>query len=120
MIPTKKKDYRRIIKPLLIGLVVLLVVGYSGLKLKDILIGPQIIITSPDDGATIKKPLVSVRGKAERISQLYLNGKKIFTDERGNFNEQYLLANGYNLLEIIANDQFGRQITKKLQLTTIN
>ncbi len=114
-----KKNYRCLIKPLLISLAIILIVGYSGLKLKDLLTGPRIIVSSPSDGQTIKKNLVNVRGKAERISQLYLNGKKIFTDEQGNFNEPYLLANGYNLLEIIANDQFGRQITEKLQLTTI-
>ena len=119
MIPTKKKDYRRVSKPILIGLLVLLIVGFSGLKLKDLLSGPQITVNSPSDGATIKKELVNVKGKAERISQLYLNGKKIFTDEQGNFNEPYLLASGYNLLELIARDQFGRQIIKKLQLTTI-
>ena len=101
-------------------MVIFLIVGYSGLKLKNLLAGPQIIIISPSDGATIKKNLVDVKGKAERISQIYLNGKKIFTDEQGNFNEPYLLASGYNLLEIIARDQFGRQIIKKLQLTTIN
>lgn len=119
MTPAKKKDYRCLIKPLLIGLVVLLIVGYSGLKLKDLLIGPQVIIVSPSDGSTISKNMVNVKGRAERISQLFLNGKKIFTDEQGNFNEPYLLASGYNLLEIIAHDQFGRQITKKLQLTTL-
>ena len=115
-----KKNYRRIIKPLLIGLVFFLVIGYSGLKLKDILTGPVIVVNSPSDGQTIQKNFVNIQGKAERISQLYLNGKKIFTDEQGNFNEPYLLASGYNLLEIVADDQFGRQITKKLQLTTLN
>ncbi len=112
------KEYQRLVKPILVGLVVLLVVGYSGWELKDFMAGPQIIVTSPIDGQTIKKNFVSVKGRAERISQLYLNGKKIFTDKQGNFNESYLLSNGYNLLEIIANDQFGRQIIKKLQLTT--
>ena len=120
MTPIKKKDYRCIIKPVLVGLVIFLIIGYSGLKLKNFLSGPQITVISPSDGETIKKNFVDVKGKAERISQIYLNGKKIFTDEQGNFDEQYLLANGYNLLEIVASDQFGRQITKKLQLTTIN
>lgn len=119
MITTKRKNYRCLIKPLLITSVILLIIGYSGLQLKDFLTGPKIIVTSPNDGETIKKSLVNVKGKAERISQLYLNGKKIFTDEKGNFNENYLLANGYNLLEIIAQDQFGRQVSKKLQLTTL-
>lgn len=119
MVPNQRKSYRCIVKPLLIGLVVLLVIGYSGLKLKNLFSGPQIIIASPSDGSTIPKNFVNVKGKAERISQLYMNGKKIFTDEQGNFNEPYLLASGYNLLEIVAKDQFGREITKKLQLTTL-
>ena len=118
MTPKPRKNYSRLIKPILIGLVALLIVGYSGLKLKNFVTGPQVVVASPTDGQTIKQNFVTVKGKAERISQLYLNGKKIFTDEQGNFNEPYLLASGYNLLEIIANDQFGRQIIKKLQLTT--
>jgi len=120
MTPQPRKNYSRLVKPILIGLVVLLVIGYSGLKLKNFVTGPQVTIASPADGQTIRQTLVNVKGRAERISQLYLNGKKIFTDKQGNFNEPYLLASGYNLLEIIASDQFGRQITKKLQLTTIN
>lgn len=114
-----KKNNHCLVKPLLITLVALLIIGYSGLKLKNFLTGPQLTILSPYDGQTIKRNLVEVKGKAERISQIYLNGKKIFTDEEGNFKENYLLANGYNLLEIVAQDQFGRKIDKKLQLTTI-
>jgi hypothetical protein len=119
MILNQKKDPRCVIKPILITLAILVVISYSGLKLKDLLIGPQIVILSPSDGATIKNSLVTVRGHADRITQLYLNGKKIFTDEQGNFDENYLLASGYNLLEIIAHDQFGRKTIKKLQLTTL-
>lgn len=117
MIINKKENYRCLVKPILIGLFFILIIGYSGLKFKDLLSGPQITINSPSDGETIKNSVVSVSGRAERISQLYLNGKKIFTDEEGNFTEPYLMANGYNLLEVIASDQFGRKIIKKLQLT---
>ena len=120
MTPKKQLNGRCLVKPLLIILAICLIVGYSGLKLKNVLIGPQITIVSPADGATIKKNLVAVKGRAERISQIYLNGRKVFTDEQGNFNEPYLLASGYNMLEMMANDQFGRKIIKKLQVTTIN
>ncbi len=100
--------------------VVLLVVGYSVLKIKDFAIGPEIKLNSPLDGASAKTDLIMIKGKAERISEIFINGRKIFTDEAGNFNEPYLLASGYNLLEIMAQDKFGRKVEKKVQLVFNN
>ena len=116
MRPESKKNCRLLIKPIIIALVVILILGYSTLKIKNLAEGPQITIYSPTDGTSTRTDFVSVKGKAERISQIYLNGKKIFTDEAGNFDEPYLLASGYNMLEVRAEDQFGRQVVKKLQL----
>jgi len=115
-----RKDYRLLVKPLIVALVIILIFGYSILKVRNLAIGPEITLYSPIDGASAKTDLVNIKGKAERISQIFLNGKKIFTDEKGNFDEQYLLASGYNLLEISANDQFGRKVAKKLQLVFNN
>ncbi|HRZ30400.1 MAG TPA: hypothetical protein P5274_01905 [Candidatus Paceibacterota bacterium] len=117
MIDTKGKSCRSIIKPIIIIAVIFLVVGYSILKVKDLALGPEINLNSPTEGESLKTDLVMVEGKAERISQIFINGRKIFTDEEGNFNEPYLLASGYNLLEIMAQDKFGRKIEKKVQLT---
>lgn len=116
MVDIKGKDCRLLIKPIVIIAVIILVVGYSTLKLKNLAVGPVIDLYSPSEGASTKTDLVNVKGKAERISQIYLNGRKIFTDEAGNFNEQYLLASGYNLLEVSAQDKFGRKVEKKVQL----
>lgn len=116
MVDIKGKDCRLLAKPIIIAIVVLLVVGYSALKVKNLAIGPEITLLSPLDGASAKTDLVNIKGKAERISQIFINGRKIFTDEAGNFNEPYLLANGYNILEIMAQDKFGRKVEKKVQL----
>lgn len=116
MIDPQEKNCRLLVKPIIIGAVILLVVGYSILKVKDLAIGPEIELYSPTDGTSTKTDLVNIKGKAERISQIFINGKKVFTDEAGNFNEPYLLASGYNLLEIMAQDKFGRKIEKKVQL----
>ncbi|MFA6476515.1 MAG: hypothetical protein WCV68_03840 [Candidatus Paceibacterota bacterium] len=116
MVDIKGKDCRLLAKPIIIVAVVLLVVGYSALKVKNLAIGPEITLLSPLDGTSAKTDLINVKGKAERISQIFINGRKIFTDEAGNFNEQYLLASGYNLLEVMAQDKFGRKVEKKVQL----
>ncbi len=104
------------LKHILVALIVLLIAGYSCLKFKNYMAGPNITLYSPADGASLSKELVSIEGKAERISEIYLNGRKIYTDEEGNFNESLLLANGFNLFEIRAEDQFGRETVKKLQV----
>lgn len=120
MTEKREKDCRLLIKPIIIFIVVLLVVGYSILKIKDYAIGPVIRLSSPIDGASTKTDLITIKGKAERISEIFINGRKIFTDEAGNFNEPYLLASGYNLLEIMAQDKFGRKVEKKVQLVFNN
>ena len=97
-------------------LIVFVVAGYSFFKFKDFLAGPIITLYSPTDGANLNKELVEVKGKAERITGIFLNGRKIFTDKQGTFNEPLLLSSGYNLMEISAEDQFGRKVSKKLQL----
>lgn len=116
MIPHNEKNCSRIIKPLILILAIVVISGYSIWRVKDIVRGPQIVLYSPIDGANSKNDLIKITGKAERINQLFINGQKVFTDEDGNFSENYLLANGYNALEITATDSMGRQAVKKLQL----
>jgi len=100
----------------IIVLIVAVVAGYSYFKFHDFLAGPIITLVSPIDGASLNKELVMVKGKAERISAIFLNGRKIFTDKTGAFNEPILLSAGYNMMEVSAEDQFGRKTSKKLQL----
>lgn len=101
---------------IIVVIIVSIIIGYSYLKVKDLISGPTITVAYPANGESLKQDYVNVTGKAERISQIYLNGRKIFTDEQGNFNEPLLLSEGYNIFEIKAEDQFGREIKKILQL----
>lgn len=116
MIPSKEKKCSLLVRPLILTLLVIIIVGYSAWRVKDVVKGPELVIYSPIDGASNRSDLVKITGKAERISQLFINGRKVFTDEEGNFNENYLLANGYNALEIKALDNLGREKIKKIQL----
>jgi len=94
----------------------ILIIFYAGLKLKNIFLGPQITITSPVSGSTYRTPLVTIHGRADRIAKLYLNDRKIFTDDQGVISESLLLAPGYNILEFKAEDSFGRKINKYVEL----
>jgi hypothetical protein len=105
------------LKGWIIIVVVVFILSYSYFRLDDLLRGPRLVITSPTDGADLEDPLVTVTGKAERISKITFNGHPIFTDEEGNFSQSLLLSPGYNILVVAAEDRFDRHVTKTLRLT---
>lgn len=96
-----------------IAIITVLVGGFSffGLfKAWDFLVGPKISIESPEDGETFSSSYIEVKGKAENVSLLSLDGRKIFAGQEGIFKEGLLLAKGYNIIELSAKDKFNREI----------
>lgn len=89
---------------------------YAYLQSSEYLRGPIITVEEPTNGALFTTPTVAVRGNARNISFLTLNGRQIFTDERGHFKESLLLQNGYNIMLLEAKDRFGHTKTKRLEL----
>ena len=103
--------------PLILVVIFFLGIGmYALSKTNGIVSGPILEITSPINGESVDNSIILVRGRADRISTLFLNGRKIYTDESGNFSENVLLSYGYNNITISANDKFGREIIKVLEL----
>ncbi|MEW5907571.1 MAG: hypothetical protein AB1643_00065 [Patescibacteria group bacterium] len=93
-----------------LGIIAVLVITFSvyGIyKAKNFLIGPRINIDSPKDGEIVSSEFIEIRGTAKNISGLYLNGRRVFTDENGFFKEGLLIAQGYNIIEINAVDKFN-------------
>lgn len=104
------------LKMIALGLLFVVIIVYGALKTRNVLLGPEISIDYPQSGSTILSPLVTVSGQAKRIAKIYFNDRKIFTDDTGAFKESLLLARGYNILEFKAEDGFGREVTKKVEL----
>jgi hypothetical protein len=100
------------LKLILIILAAAVLLGYFLYQARGYLFGPKIIIETPLAGEVIHDSYLEVKGQAKNIALLSLNGRQIFTDEKGNFDEGLLLAHGYNIIEITAQDKFGR-ITKE-------
>lgn len=96
-----------------------IVLGYGYYRTKDFLQGPVVEIVSPKNGETLASELFEVRGISKNISFLNLNGRKIFTDESGEWREKLLANPGYNRVEVSAKDRFGREVTKTLELALI-
>lgn len=88
--------------------VAILLVLYGLWQGRLYLSGPRIELLYPKDGERILEERITVKGEATNINYLALNGRAIFTDGEGNFEEDFLLARGLNVLEIRAVDKFGR------------
>ncbi|MFH0803589.1 MAG: hypothetical protein V1877_00505 [Candidatus Tagabacteria bacterium] len=88
------------------------VVGFLGIyflyQARGYLLGPRIALDSPTPAEIIHNSYLKVEGQALNVSSLSLNGRQIFTDERGFFSEELLLARGYNIIELMAQDKFSR------------
>lgn len=85
---------------------------YALFEARGFLSGP--VVHVPDDIITVDQAFTSIRGRADRISELRLNGKVISVTENGEFDEPYLLAQGSNRLVFEARDGRGRTTQKIL------
>lgn len=112
----RRREITFFIRSIIIAIFVLFVLGYGLYKAQNLMSGPQIIITSPENGDTVNKSLVEIIGETKNINEITMNDGKIFIDEKGEFKEKLLLFYGYNIIEFEAKDKFGRTVTKKLEL----
>jgi hypothetical protein len=65
-----------------------------------------------NDGTSIAR----VTGKAQKANYISLNGREIFIDKDGSFNETIALIPGFSVITIDAVDKFGKSKEKKFQL----
>jgi hypothetical protein len=114
---TDRRHVKRFIRLWVAIGAVAIVLGYGAYRAKDFVRGPYIEIESPATGTSFAEPFVEIKGTAGNISYLTLDGNKIFTDESGVWEERILLSPGYNVVQIRAEDRFGRTAVKELELT---
>ena len=72
-IETKGLKERISAKAIITILVVVVILTYSGFKFKDLISGPDIVLYSPSDGSSLNNELINIKGRADRITQIYLN-----------------------------------------------
>ncbi len=97
-----------------LGLFFILLIAYAIYEARGLLTGP--VIHVPEETLTVNEPYVLVRGYAQRITELRMNGKTISVTEGGAFEEPYLLAQGFNRLILEATDARGRGTQKILSI----
>lgn len=106
-------DYLKIFLIILFSIGIILYIIFN---FRIFIAGPEIIVTSPQNGSNVNTELLEIVGSAKNVSFIDLNEKPIFLDENGNFKEFLLLATGYNIIVIKAKDKFEREISKKIEV----
>ncbi|MES2966840.1 MAG: hypothetical protein V4668_03560 [Patescibacteria group bacterium] len=100
-------QFRSIVYAVLIMMACTLIVLYVMYQARFLLEGPKLsLINEPE--SVQNSQVVHLRGKASNISTINLNGRQIFTDRTGYFDEALVLENGYNVATIQATDRYGR------------
>lgn len=112
----ERRTTKFILKWITIAVAVIVIITYSFFASRDLLMGPQINIISPENGSVVTEPLVIIHGTTKNINSISLNDRPIFIDQEGRFGEQLLLAPGYTILTLRAKDRFGREVVKRLEL----
>ena len=80
---------------------------YIGYQARHLVSGPQ--ITLLDTLSTVQHDgTITLHGMTENITALTLNGKPVFTDEHGAFEQTLVLENGYTIMTLHARDRYGR------------
>lgn len=104
------------LKYIFLGILFILLAGYSLYQARFLILGPQIWVESPKNGETVEDSLVIIRGRAKNIAWISLNGRQIFTDEEGNWSEKLIVSPGLSIMTVKARDRFGRETEKILQI----
>lgn len=95
---------------------VLTITLYAYLKSVEILGGPRITDHFPANGTSEISSLIVVSGTIKHANEVTLDGRPIFIDLEGRFAEKLLLAEGYNIIELVAKDAQGRSERKTIEL----
>lgn len=110
---------RKMIKWVFTGVAIAVVVGYSLFVLYGYFRGPQIIITSPENGFSTTTPVITITGRSIHTNNLAINGSQTAVDLDGNFRGQLILAPGYNIIKVTAKDNYERIVEKTIETVLV-
>lgn len=104
------------IKFLGLGLVFVLALVFTYFKTHDLIFGEGITIDSPQNGQTLDRSFILIKGTAPGSTILTIGGAKVLPDQEGRFSKETLLGVGYNVIDIVSVDRFNRETKERLEL----
>ena len=111
-----RTSYIRLLRIATLVIVVIVIIIYAIWRSADYVRGPSITIFEPQNGLTATSSTVDIIGRADRITDLSINGYSVPVDEKGNFKETLITFPGINIWTVIAKDRFNRTVSKTLEI----
>ena len=111
-----RRETKFYLKAIIISLFLVILFGYGIFEIWNYATGPEIVVASPSNGSVVSGSLITVNGQGKNTKQITLDDRPIVVDEAGNFSENILLSYGYNVLELKAEDRFGKKTEQRLQI----
>lgn len=103
----RQLTFPALVKGVLVAIVIGAILWYAHFQARFFIAGPQIELESPQD-VHQQEQMVEVRGHAQNIVELTLNGRPIHTNEGGYFEEELVVPEGYTIMTLRAKDRYGR------------
>lgn len=92
----------------------ILVLFYALYEAHGILFGPTISVSGR--AMIVDQPYIEIKGTADRISSLSMNGNDVPVTENGAFDEPYVLSPGYNKIVLEAKDKYGKTTSRTIEI----
>lgn len=89
---------------------------YFGFRIFDFISGPRIKITNPINGQKIETDIFLVEGNVKNAKNIYINGREIGINQKGDFKEGLIAKSPYTIIVISAYDKYGKFKEKVLQI----
>lgn len=89
---------------------------YCLFQARFIILGPQVTVTSHEDGVALHEPAVTLSGTARNAAWISLNDRQIFSDEKGHWSEKLILSHGLSIMTLRVRDRFGREKVESVRL----
>lgn len=96
----------------LVAAVVLVIIGYLAIQVKNIIEPPTLVLLSPENGSVSNQSVVTVQGATETEARVSINGKDIMNNEEGKFDEMVTLRPGLNVITVTAEKKHGKKTTE--------
>ncbi len=83
---------------------------------KDLFLGAPLSVSTVLDGTTVTDSFLPISGSARHASRIEINGRIVSIDKSGKFTDGVVLSPGYNIVEIVQQDKFGKEKHKTFHL----
>lgn len=110
----------RVVRAVVLGLIGVVVLSYLGVKVKNILTPPLLIVEQPASNIVTTDNFLEVGGYVENDAVVEINGEQVLANDQGNFIETIDLQLGSNAIEIKAVKRHGKETKIYRQVVVVN